>query len=427
MARNYTIDPETLTVDQVDAQAISQWLRYRAYDPLLPASADFERKWAHENTVAWSNVTLPEGLSLNAAKALMASRAAMEARANPNHDNKGRFAAKGSVTHAEADTLAEKAIDDGGFTYNTVDKKAVTKGFAVSPYEERSKEIPRAEFGAESVYQYASANRDLLKQPDHNLGGWHDTENDSIWLDVSVVKSNQADAVKVAKDHNQKAIFNLETFEEIPTGGTGRSSRSLTPSEVTRDVAQGPTACPECQGNSDPANVPVHPGCHCDIHTVSVAMGVAEEEIHSLLARHADTGLDVVGEFELPDEAAVLPHSTTVFSGEDFRFGDLTEWVRASREVIKESIEEYTEELVAEYAAAFVDPDSEDSSSASLNVIIARVQSAVVGEGAATSFSLTKRLVKQRSQSSPSRIILFRLDAAPEDLATVYRLVLEGN
>lgn len=70
----YNRDPELIPADEYDALQISEWLEYRAYLPLRPASArwdDFE--WADQNPDAWPMVTLPPGMSVAEAKATMAN------------------------------------------------------------------------------------------------------------------------------------------------------------------------------------------------------------------------------------------------------------------------------------------------------------------------------------------------------------------
>lgn len=147
-------------------------------------------------------------------------------RMNTNHDRIGRFASKGTIGAGEAGMLNTELQDNGGFTYSTHDDKLVTSGYAVSPYPERSKIIPAADVQPDDLVAYSQANKDLLAKPDHMMGGWHNTEDGNVYLDVTVVKPNtlqgRVDAIKVAEDHNQIAIFHLDTFDEIPTGGTGR-------------------------------------------------------------------------------------------------------------------------------------------------------------------------------------------------------------
>lgn len=53
------------------------------------------------------------------------------------------------------------------------------------------------------------------------MGGWQDSKG-RIHIDVSENMSNKRKAVAAGKKRNQMAIFDLQTFEDIPTGGTGK-------------------------------------------------------------------------------------------------------------------------------------------------------------------------------------------------------------
>lgn len=114
----------------------------------------------------------------------------------------------------------------GGFTYGVAGKTSPKGGYSVSPYPERSRVIDTKDLTRDQIKSYADDNADLLSQPDHYLGGWRDTEGgkDQVWLDVSIVKASQADAEAVARDHNQKAIYDLEGGATIDTGGTGEAA-----------------------------------------------------------------------------------------------------------------------------------------------------------------------------------------------------------
>jgi hypothetical protein len=88
---------------------------------------------------------------------------------------------------------------------------------AVSPYPNRSKIIKVADFTDQDVFDYFKENADKLFEDGYALWGWVNEWN--VYLDVSVVlpKSLQKEAIEIANRYNQKAIFDLETFEEIAT------------------------------------------------------------------------------------------------------------------------------------------------------------------------------------------------------------------
>jgi hypothetical protein len=47
------------------------------------------------------------------------------------------------------------------------------------------------------------------------LGGWYDESSNRYCLDLVLTEENRDNALFMAKKFNQKAIFNLKTFEEI--------------------------------------------------------------------------------------------------------------------------------------------------------------------------------------------------------------------
>lgn len=110
--------------------------------------------------------------------------------------------------------VALRIMKNGGITFDPRTLKAVSKGFALSPYKRNEVVIPCAEFSAASIRKYMEANRVLLSLPDHYLGAW--CSGGRIYLDVSVVVRDRAYAERLARAADQLAMFNLETFEEIP-------------------------------------------------------------------------------------------------------------------------------------------------------------------------------------------------------------------
>lgn len=157
-----------------------------------------------------------------------------ESRANSNHDRLGRFAHGSGTGTANADSVGvsdSKANDlaervqapDGGFTIDPRTEKDVDSGFAVAIYPDRSREIPHTDVTGTTIKDYAKSNEDLLTESGNMMGGWHDPDSGSVWLDVSRVTSDKTEAISLAKEHNQIAIFDLGSGSSINTGGTGRN------------------------------------------------------------------------------------------------------------------------------------------------------------------------------------------------------------
>lgn len=143
-------------------------------------------------------------------------------------DDQGRFT-------EIAGTIATRTVLDDGDT-SSYHGKAITSGKAVSPYPERSVVIKNLERGRNErpakvkfitaqVRSFRKNNRDLLSQPGHALGTWYDTSTGDLWLDVVRVVETADEAATLARRHNQIAYFDLDTGQEVRTGGTGLSKR----------------------------------------------------------------------------------------------------------------------------------------------------------------------------------------------------------
>jgi len=111
--------------------------------------------------------------------------------------------------------LAERLVQDGGFTLSTVTGEEPKKGFVVSPYPEKSFAKGSSELTEEDVAEYVRDNNDLLSLEDHFLGGWNDEDTARAFLDVSIIKQDQNEAIDLALERDQIAIFDLSSFEEI--------------------------------------------------------------------------------------------------------------------------------------------------------------------------------------------------------------------
>lgn len=125
--------------------------------------------------------------------------------------------------------------DNEGSTF-TLDGKnrSGEKGVSsVSIFPERSKIID-GEITEQDISEFKEANKDLLEGNEDVLaiGTWFDKKSGKTYLDVSAVTDTDS-AIKLGEQYNQKAVFNLETFEEIDTKGDGTPIKNLK-SEVDR-------------------------------------------------------------------------------------------------------------------------------------------------------------------------------------------------
>lgn len=119
--------------------------------------------------------------------------------------------------------LSKEIIDNGGVSMNVKGKENLWGKLyiTVSPYPNRSSIIPVNKFDDFTIAEYIEKNWDKLFEEWHMLWGWVD--DGQVYLDVSLAipKEYQKEAIKLWKKYNQKAVFDLETFEEINPLGDG--------------------------------------------------------------------------------------------------------------------------------------------------------------------------------------------------------------
>lgn len=89
--------------------------------------------------------------------------------------------------------------------------------YAVSPYKSRERVVD-GQLTADALHKYARDNADLLGDATHALGTWYDTASGKTFLDVSVTTPDMQSALRLARETDQLAIFDLRTATEIRLG-----------------------------------------------------------------------------------------------------------------------------------------------------------------------------------------------------------------
>jgi hypothetical protein len=137
-------------------------------------------------------------------------------------------------------------LSDGGTTFNLAQKASLggKQAYAVSIFPERTL-ILHGQPTESELRSYIEKNWDLLGQPDHSLGTW--LNEGKTYVDVSVTVKDPEFAKYLGQRFNQKAIFNLRNFEEIPTGGNGEAVKVNIP-----EPARVGTAKQEFEGTARP-------------------------------------------------------------------------------------------------------------------------------------------------------------------------------
>lgn len=112
--------------------------------------------------------------------------------------------------------------ENGGSSISQAGEDLIGKpGFAVSTHTDKTKTVKGKEITQEDLDQYKETNKGALKDPNNFVGTWYDAKSDQTYIDISTRVENKQEAIDLAKANNQKAIFDLESMNEIDTGGTG--------------------------------------------------------------------------------------------------------------------------------------------------------------------------------------------------------------
>ncbi|MSR87150.1 hypothetical protein EXS70_03190 [Candidatus Peribacteria bacterium] len=91
-----------------------------------------------------------------------------------------------------------------------------SSGFAFSPSKTTEFSVDEKDFSVDTVREFKKKNTKALSQPGNHLGLWK--SNGRMYLDVSQVGDASAATLGKAQNSHQLAVFDLETFTEIPTG-----------------------------------------------------------------------------------------------------------------------------------------------------------------------------------------------------------------
>ena len=115
--------------------------------------------------------------------------------------------------------FCDAVLENGGATFNLVMGTSPTKGYVVSKQGREDtidlfgNKVTQTMLVNSFVRTYVSEHGFELSLVDYNLGGWiHDKK---LYLDISIVFDNEADASKYARDNNQLAYFDLTNGKEI--------------------------------------------------------------------------------------------------------------------------------------------------------------------------------------------------------------------
>lgn len=98
-------------------------------------------------------------------------------------------------------------------------------------------------------------------------------------------------------------------------------------SNVERAVElRGETNCPLCQANDDPDEIPLHPGCDCDVVTVAIERGVPP--VDKAFKDAVDTRSVVyLSQTDAPVGIRLDPISASAIPMRNIRYADVMHWL----------------------------------------------------------------------------------------------------
>lgn len=118
-------------------------------------------------------------------------------------------------TVALSNAAANTRTPDGGFSLDAQTGHPVAGGYAVAAHPDRG--VILAEASMDDLLEFMVRNADVLALPGRILGGWNDPEDGRVYLDVSILVADRDEALQLAVDHDQLAIFDFAAGQSIPT------------------------------------------------------------------------------------------------------------------------------------------------------------------------------------------------------------------
>lgn len=132
---------------------------------------------------------------------------------------KGRFEVSSSIRQNDGpsgEDILRHTLKSGGLTYRLSTNSQPNTGYAFSPNKGTEVKIPVGKITPRDIERYVEANRDALRKRGAHLGTW--VHEGNVYLDVSHVGPSDESTIKLAREAKQKAVFDLSSGEEIPTG-----------------------------------------------------------------------------------------------------------------------------------------------------------------------------------------------------------------
>lgn len=122
---------------------------------------------------------------------------------------------------------------DGGGTITKDGRQSPISGFCYSPYPEISQCYNSAEEFApdqktlqNNLIKFYNKNKSYFKDSNSFIGFWNDPETGKVYLDVSKVTDDAANARSECKQHDQIAFFDLQSYESVTVDPNAKSGQA---------------------------------------------------------------------------------------------------------------------------------------------------------------------------------------------------------
>lgn len=110
--------------------------------------------------------------------------------------------------------ILELTLSNGGLSYDVNTDTIPKNGYILSPYKSNERIIPVKELTVYHILLYLTHNHNLLTKKNHYFGSW--VSGNNCYLDVSIIVDSLRLALELARSNDQKAVFDLSTFNDIP-------------------------------------------------------------------------------------------------------------------------------------------------------------------------------------------------------------------
>ena len=122
-----------------------------------------------------------------------------------------------TIPASDLNAMLTRIERDGGFTYNPRTQRFVTgTGYVVAnpPGALAFSTRPGGPERSIIAERATLRNADLLARPGYYLGGWR--EGSETFVEVSQIFRSRAEALRVAADRGERAIYDLRNRRDIP-------------------------------------------------------------------------------------------------------------------------------------------------------------------------------------------------------------------